>query len=219
MAHNSANLVGQKFNRLLVISLDSIKEEAPSPKRGDYASKRRYWKCLCDCGNETIVTTKSLRSGNTKSCGCINTERITKHNKYKSREYSIWIGIKSRCNNPKSASYKWYGGRGISICKRWDNSFTNFFKDMGKAPSSKHIIDRINNDGNYEPSNCRWTIWYFQNRNHRRNVFFEFNGKKMCQEDWAKEIGIHPRTLCDRIQRGWSVEDALTKPVQSKTHS
>lgn len=143
--------LGNRYNRLIVIGEVEKK------------SRRRYLKCVCDCGEETVVRSDKLKSGHTKSCGCLQRERTrdalskTKtHGMTNSNEYYVWCGMKSRCFNENNKSYKNYGGRGITVCDRWRDSFENFYKDMGPRPSSTHQIDRINNDGNYEPDNCKW---------------------------------------------------------------
>lgn len=159
------DLTGQRFGRLVV--LDGSK----SPIR---------WRCLCDCGNIKIVRPNSLKQKKTQSCGCLHKERagmptrfITKHGHYAgdvaSPEYKVWCGMKSRCKNPKHISWKYYGGRGIAVCERWQNSFENFLSDMGLRPPGS-TLDRIDPDGNYEPGNCRWTISREQARNKQPRV-------------------------------------------------
>lgn len=133
----------------------------------------------------------------------------------KTDEYNAWQHIRSRCYNKNSPAYPEYGGRGITVCDRWLESFENFYADMGPKPSRKHSIDRYpDNDGPYSPSNCRWATRAEQNRNTRQNVILEFNGKRMCLTEWADLLGICKTTLFARIQRdGWSVERALTTPA------
>lgn len=129
--------------------------------------------------------------------------------------YHAWRAMRQRCENPKNPNYKNYGARGIKVCKRW-NSFINFLDDMGKPPSQKHTIERINNDGNYTPSNCRWATYAEQNRNHSRNVILEYEGQRLCVKDWAKKLNIPYRTLEARIRRGWLPKKALEKVVQKR---
>jgi hypothetical protein len=119
--------------------------------------------------------------------------------------------MKQRCQNPNNPSYHNYGGRGIKVCERWF-SFENFISDMGMRPTNDHTLERINNDGNYEPSNCKWATRTEQARNFRSNRMLEFNGEKKCISAWAKELGLTHDSISRRLRRGWSIEEALTKP-------
>lgn len=179
------NLIDRKFGRLLVVG-----ESAKKGKSGNC-----IWICLCECGNLKEVMAPFLKNGNIKSCGCLAIESRINHGMSRTITYSSWYSMKNRCTNPESDNYKNYGGRGISVCERWIDSLDLFVQDMGHRPSIKHTLDRIDNDGDYEPRNCRWAIGYTQRRNRRDNVWIEHNGKRMIFSDWAKEIGINKTRL------------------------
>jgi len=150
------DLTGKKFGRLIVL------KDGGTRIYGGH--ERRMWLCKCSCGGIVSIVGTSLSNGNTKSCGCLLKERITKHGMSKTSEFKVWTSMRDRCKNPKNCRYKDYGGRGISVCSRWDK-FESFFGDMGNRPSSEFSIDRINNNGNYEPSNCKWSTRSEQQRN------------------------------------------------------
>lgn len=133
-----------------------------------------------------------------------------RHGMVYSPEYQTWQGMKKRCYNPKTVKYPSYGGRGITVCEQWKDSFETFFQDMGSRPSAQHSIERINNDGNYEPKNCRWALAKEQSRNTRRNQEITFNGKTQCISAWAEDLQLHHSTVASRLKNGWSLEKALT---------
>jgi len=177
----------------------------------------RQMLCRCDCGNQSNVELQSLRSGNTRSCGCLQLNAATKHAMSHTRTYKSWVMMKDRCTNQKAKSYDQYGGRGIRVCNRWLESFPNFLDDMGERPHGMSI-DRIDNDGDYEPNNCRWASVEQQGRNRRTNVRLTCNGETLCITEWAERVGIARGTLQKRRDAGWTIEDILTKPVGCKRH-
>ena len=190
------DLVGKKFGKLTVLS--QVKERS--------INRAVFWVCKCDCGKKSKVSGNHLKSGHTKSCGCLyNPEMNTKHG-YNRRgnvrpEYTIWNSMKYRCYNPKYKEYDLYGGRGIKVCKEWLDSFENFIKDMGDRPSGKHSIERINTNGNYEPSNCKWATVVEQARNRRSNRWIEFKGKKMILKQWADYLGATPSNILTMMKK------------------
>ena len=197
------NITGMKFGRLMALH----------PNGHDINPSRKHilWACVCDCGVTLDVRLNALRSGGTKSCGCIKKEGNSnrKHGMTKTPEYQSWAHIKARCFNPKDKDFADYGGRGIKMCERWEKSFEAFFADMGKKPEGMKSIDRIDVNGNYCKENCRWANNYMQSRNKRNNRYLEINGLEMCLSDWATHLGINVSTLIERI-REWPLEKALS---------
>jgi len=128
-------------------------------------------------------------------------------------EYNTWFGMKSRCYNKNAHNYKYYGGKGVKVCGWWINSFENFLNDMGKRPSPKHSIDRKDNDGNYEPDNCRWATRYQQSNNQSHTRFFKYKGKKHTVSNIAGITGLNRLTVNSRLSRGWSIQKILNTPV------
>lgn len=158
MANYGANITGMLFGKLTVI------KESYKDKNYNY-----YWLCVCSCGNQAVVRKSSLISGHTTSCGC-NVTYNRKHMQSHSSEYKAWNQMIQRCTNPKNKHYKDYGGRGIMVCDRWLYNALNFLEDMGDKPTPNHSLDRINNDGNYDPSNCKWSTPKEQANNTRRYI-------------------------------------------------
>lgn len=189
--------------------------------------QRLLWKCRCDCGNECIKDQKALINTTSSSC-CeeCKYKRIrianTTHGqggaskKTRSLEYGVWSSMLTRCRCPATKQWKDYGGRGISVCQRWTESFADFMADMGPKPSSRHTLDRIDYDGNYEPGNCRWATWKDQLRNTSRNVRYEIRGEVMTIAEAVERFNIVAyNTVRERISRGWSPEDAVFTPAKS----
>lgn len=184
-------------------------------------NKHEHWLCRCSCGTERYVTTNSLRRGNSKSCGCYNLEvarsraihGATRNNRF-TPEYQSWQDMKKRCGNPNNRYYHNYGGRGIKVCERWTLSFTHFLQDMGLRPSPKHTVERKDNDGNYEPSNCTWETRLRQNNNRRDNFMVTHSGITMTGRDWERQLGLPKDIVRQRIKcLGWTTERALTQPT------
>lgn len=206
------DLNGKTFGRLQVVG------------RLESSVKSTRWLCLCECGKETSPTSFNLRSGITKSCGCLANERtgkrLKKHGFCSNPLYRTWHGMHGRCKNPKDRSYRLYGGRGIKVCRRWQ-SVENFIKDMGEKPSMDHSLDRIDPNGDYSPENCRWSTYADQQSNKRCSRFIEWNGKSMTCAQWATIVGIRSETIYERIHRQkWTPERALTtKPIEKHRSS
>lgn len=176
------DLIDRDFGRLLVV--------AKSPSKG----KNSCWICRCECGNTKIIRADLLLKGVTTSCGCrareVASALMRRHGMSKTPEYIAYQSMKSRCDDPNNVAYPSHGGRGISVCEMWQNSFENFYADMGPRPSKKHSLDRKNNDGNYEPDNCRWATASMQARNMSRNRMVTIDDVSFCVADWCDLMGI-----------------------------
>jgi hypothetical protein len=185
--------------------------------------RRLYGRCRCECGSERLVLLFHLRRGATQSCGCLVREQNTKHGESstsahrESIEYRIWSGMIARCERVNEETYRNYGGRGISVCDRWRESFQSFLEDMGRRPSSNHSLDRIDVNGNYEPSNCRWATWKQQQRNKRNNRIITAQGQRKTMAEWAEITGIRTGTISERLRHGWSHERAVTEPLSKRS--
>ncbi len=186
---------------------------------GDDSSRRVL--CRCDCGTVREFLRYNLRNGNTQSCGCLMRERTSQANSTHghsrdnktTRVYEAWCHLLQRCTNPKDRAFADYGGRGITVCSRWSESFENFLADMGEPPPNTSI-DRIDNGKGYEPGNCRWATQTQQTRNARSNRLLTCYGKTQCAAAWAEQLGISPPVLYQRLHSGWSDERALMTPVR-----
>lgn len=197
MPKTSKDRLGRRYGRLVVIDSIYIRGLGTG------------WKCKCECGNELYVSGDNLESRNTRSCGCLFKDTHSTHGKTKSRVYVIWKAMRRRCQNPASVEYKNYGGRGIKVCKRWQ-TFEKFLADMGEPPAG-FTIERINNEGDYKPSNCKWASYKEQLNNTRSNRFIEAFGKRKTLTQWSEELKIPMTTLRNRLDRAkLSPEKALT---------
>lgn len=209
--HNIKNLSG-RFGRLTIVARDGSSNDGQA-----------MWRVICDCGNTARVRGASLRSGATQSCGCYKLQRISetkwKHGSTESKEYRIWSGILTRCKNKNRRFYKNYGGRGIMVCDRWANDFSAFLSDMGPMPSDAHTLDRINNDGDYDPDNCRWATRTEQNNNRRDNRIVIYSGSQMSLADAIRKAGsiVERYTVHKRLKLGWDLERAITTPARTFT--
>jgi hypothetical protein len=194
----------------------------------EYAGRREngktYWLCKCQCGREQEVAAHALRSGNSSGCShcrnikppkCVKHGHAVRINGRETPEYRTWQNMVQRCTNPKNASYHLYGGRGITICSRWTDpeaGFRNFLADMGHRPP-KTSIERIDGSLGYTPSNCKWAAQKEQARNINRNHKITFMGVTRCLSEWSELLNFNRETLRGRLQRGWTVEAALTTPA------
>lgn len=216
--YNFKDLTGMRFGRW------KVKSRAPNDSKGN-----TNWNCICDCGCEKVVSGHSLRGGRSKSCGCfskdVKSKMLTKHGgasnhttEENKKLYKVWGAMRSRCNNPDSQSYSLYGGRGIKVCDEWNSDYLTFYHwaiDNGYKIGLS--IDRINVDGDYCPSNCRWVDHVIQGNNRRKNYIITYNGETHTMADWARITGVNYNTLSGRIRRyAWPIEDALSlKPWEA----
>lgn len=207
-------MIGKTFGRLKVV------KRLHRPKGKDY-----IWECICICGKTKQTYGSLLRKGNTKSCGCLRYEQISKlgkltktHGMNKTKAYNSWQNLVQRTTNPNHRDYHHYGGRGINLDPKW-LKFENFYEDLGAPPSPKHSIDRIDVNGNYEPGNCRWATHKEQNNNKRNTVFIEFNGQTKTLNEWGFILDMKPNMIYTRLFRyNWSIEKTLTIPSQKRKY-
>lgn len=183
--------------------------------------KRSNWKVRCDCGVVKVMFHGGVRFS--KSCGCLKKELLRKARTthgmaiLKTPTYIVWRAMRARCQKPSHKSYKDYGARGIKVCDSW-KKFENFLADMGERPEGMQL-DRVDNNGNYEPSNCRWAT-PMQNMNNRRTSHYvDFNGERRTLAQWSRVLGIGHDTLGFRLDHGWSVSEALTTPVKRQKNN
>lgn len=196
------NLEGRIFGKLIVVEYE-----------GKASDGLTLWYCRCNaCGNYKAIRGNHLLSGKAKTCGCASiTHGLTRGGK--PYEYKSWVQIKGRCLNPNNAAYKDYGGRGITMCQRWQDSFVDFLADMGKRPY-KTSIERMDNNKGYEPGNCRWATAREQANNRRSSVLIHAMGKTQTLTQWSVELDINVGTLWARINKWkWPIEKALQKIV------
>lgn len=200
---NIKSLIGERFTRLTVVQFI-----------GYDANGRRLWLCSCECGNTKKANTRALTSKHTKSCGCLPTS-VIKHGGTNTLLYFIWRSIRRRANPKFANEYPDYSGRGIKMCERW-KEFANFRMDMGAGYQKGLSVERIDNNGDYCPENCKWATYKEQNRNKRNNVFFEIDGQTKCLSDWCVTYNISITTVGHRLKLGWDLITALTSPVEAR---
>lgn len=195
--------IGDRFGDWTVV--------APLPRN---SARQSQSLCECKCGVSRPVAHSMLTRGKTHRCRkCAADARRKYGEKSGSPEHSIWRAMVGRCHSSESKAYRDYGARGITVCDRWRYSFESFLEDMGDRPSPDHSLDRIDNDGNYEPSNCRWVLIDVQSRNKRSSKLLTFRGETMCAADWADRLGMAREVLYGRLWNGWTVEESLSIPV------
>lgn len=193
---NPIDMVGRRFGRLVVLE-----------RAADYMARgkpTRMWVCQCDCGRLSTTYGNALRGGTTKSCGCFGVEsflaRVTSHGMHKAPEYKLWTAMRRRCNDQEDPAYDNYGGRGVRVCARWNESFQNFWEDMGPRPA-RMTLDRRDNDGDYARENCQWSTYGEQSRNKRTNVFITFEGETMVVADWAARFNTSGTAISARWKK------------------
>jgi hypothetical protein len=202
------DLTGRKFGDWTIIRLSHFDK-----------FRQARWQCRCVCGAERPVTAATLLRGASTGCGCSAdkrfSERTKTHGMTDKTEHRIWKMMKSRCSNQNYTDYKNYGGRGITVCDEWNNSFEQFYADMGPRPSMKHTLDRIDNSKGYSPDNCKWSTRSEQNRNHRRNRLLTYGAETMNVIDWARKLGITQQALQFRL-KNWPADRALSEPANTR---
>ena len=201
----TSEMVGCSFGRWTVLR--------ESRKRGPGL---RVWECRCSCGTVSEVSQSTLRSGGSKSCGCLKSIHGEARNRHNSLTYCCWRGMKERCRSPKCPGYKDYGGRGIQVCQRWQESYPAFLSDMGPIPDQGYSIERVNNNGHYEPGNCRWATMKEQGRNKRNNRLVTAEEVTLCVSEWAERKGIDARTIVSRLRAGWDEARSVTEPARPR---
>lgn len=203
MSRTVIDLTGLRFSKWMVIDKNAIRS-----KHGEV-----LWNCVCDCGNTSKVKAANLIRNTSKSCGC--EQHAHTHNMTGTKTFKSWDSMKQRCLNSKAPDFCRYGGRGISICNRWINSFDNFLSDMGLRPEGK-TLDRIDVNGNYTPENCRWATKQEQEQNKRQTLKVTAFGETKSVHEWSSQYNISARIIYERIKVGWEPERALVTPNRKR---
>lgn len=198
--------IGDVFGRLVVTGGHFCKD-----------GKKVFQECTCTCGTVKFFRRDQLVKGVSTSCGCYHLEKITKHGRYKTKEYRCWQKLRSRCTNTKDKNYAYYGGRGIKCSPDWD-SFDVFFSDMGTAPVG-YSLERKDNNGDYSKGNCVWASWTRQARNKRNTTYLTYKGVTRPLHDWADFMGVSAITLRKRLEAGWSSERIIEEKIETKFNS
>ena len=206
------DIIGKKFGKLTVIRLAEIKIINNR--------KRTFYECKCECGNIVIRNKDKLKEGRMSSCGCYPTGKmLAKHGlwSYDNKLYGVWQTMKARCFRKTCQKYKDYGARNITVCEEWKNDF-KAFNDWAITNGYKEglTIERIDVNGNYEPSNCKWITREEQAKNKRSNIFIEFNNETHCLKEWARILNLNYKALHSRLKNGWSVEKAFSTPTKTE---
>ncbi len=195
---NLIDVKGQRFGRLIVI------EKAEKTDVG----KNAFWLCKCDCGNEKIIGSRNLRSGDSQSCGCLHRDVHTTHKLSKHPLFAVWHAMKARCYNPTNKDYNNYGARNITICNEWLDvcNFIKWAENNGYKYGTGFSIDRINCNGNYEPSNCKFSTNLEQANNKRNNILVNYQGETKTLKQWSKDLNLKYGTIYGRLKKGWSID-------------
>lgn len=202
MANSTANKLsghakdetGKKYGKLTVLEFSHVNRQV-------------HWLCLCECGNTVVVRGNHLRGGGVTTCGCIHFKSSGMSG---SPIYQVWQAMKDRCYNTQNRHYRNYGARGITVSDRWLESFNNFFEDMGERPFDGATLERVDNSKGYSKDNCKWATRHAQMANTRVSRLLTYNGETKCLTEWARGIGVDPKTLYYRLKQGWTLEKALT---------
>jgi hypothetical protein len=206
---NYCDLTGRVFSRLTVTARSGIQRSFAT------------WLCRCECGKNVVVTSVNLKSGVTKSCGCLKADlaraRQVTHGMFDTREYACWRNMISRCTLPGADRKKRYFHRGIKVCERWLGSFESFYADMGPRPSDKHSIERKDNDGDYGPDHCEWAVRTKQTRNRNTSKLITHNGETHSLAEWAERLGFNYKTIFRRLSVGEDFASAIARPIRKLT--
>lgn len=203
---NAKDLSGQTFGYLTALR-----------PVGRAKGREIIWLCQCRCGNKHRTVGSRMKSGMGLSCGCRHKEIVSTHRMTKTPAHKSWMAMRARCFNPRAKGYEHYGGRGITICARWD-SFENFLADMRERPAGM-TIERIDNNGNYEPTNCRWATRAEQSLNTSQNHYLTYQGETLLISEWAKRLGVKTYVLCHRVAQGWPDERVVGQPFNRRFHA